>query len=566
MRKNTITEQAQNRKDMLADDYVWRYRGVKLLIVFVVLIVCFRLGYLQVINRHFLQNQGDQRSVRLIKIPAHRGIIFDRNGKALAVSTPVMTVWVNPKELLNTKNKLAELALLLGTNEQSLVKRLKDNEHLDFLYLKRQLAPGETKKIMALKIPGVHSIREYKRYYPSGPLVAQIIGMTNIDNQGQSGIELTYNKWLAGHRGKERIIRDLYGHAIDKAEIVKSSEPGKPIYLSIDLRLQYLAYQALAQTVEKHQASSGSIVMVNPSNGEVLAMVNIPSFNPNNRKHYIAEDARNRAVTDQYEPGSTIKALTVTAALASGKFTPTTPIDTTPGRMIINGYTVKDDRNLGKLDVTGVITRSSNIGATKMAFAIGQRALTHVLRAFGLGSPTGVTFPGEAFGMVPSAKRLSQIGLSNLAFGYHISVTPLQLVRAYAAIANGGVLHDVSLLKLNQQPEGHRVVSQKIADEVVDMLETVVDKGTGRKAKIAGYSVGGKTGTSHRASAEGYKKDSYYSSFIGFVPLHKPKLVMLVMLNDVKKGSYFGGTVAGPVFAKVASEALRIMGVSPDRK
>ena len=543
---------------------IWRYRGVKCLIAITALVIVSRLFYLQVIHRHFLQSQGNQRSVRLINIPAHRGIIFDRNGHALAVSTPVTSIWANPSELMEEKGRWSELAELLDISYKSLAKRLKANATLSFMYLKRQMVPKAAQKILDKQIPGVHGIREYRRYYPAGAVTAQLVGMTNIDDKGQSGIELTYNHWLSGKSGKERVIRDLYGHSIDKAKIVNSAEPGKPVYLSIDLRLQYLAYRELVHALSRHEASSGTIVMMDARTGEVLAMVNAPSFNPNNRKDYTPSAARNRAVTDQYEPGSTIKAFTVTAALESGLFTPSTPIDTSPGWMMVDGYTIKDDLDLGKLDVTGVLTKSSNIGASKMAFAIGQQALVKVLGEFGFGQSTGIAFPGEALGYVPFGKKLSKVGLSNLSFGYHISVTPLQLTRAYTALADGGVLYPASLLKLNHSPEGQRIVSQSTASKVVNMLKTVVTKGTGRKAQVAGYTVAGKTGTSHKVGESGYRKDSYYSSFIGMVPADNPRIVMLVMLNNVKKGSYFGGSSAGPVFSKVAGEALRILGVPPD--
>jgi len=564
MKKRSRRQKRNITNHRPAMPFVWRYKFVGFIIVMAALIVIGRLTYLQVINRHFLQNQGNQRSVRVLNIPAHRGIIFDRNGLALAVSTPVISIWANPNELINAKDKWPELAVDLNIPYKTLTKKIKNNLHLDFMYLKRQMAPSDAKKILDKKISGVHGIREYRRYYPAGPVTAQLLGMTNIDDQGQSGLELAYDQWLSGKPGKERVVRDLYGHAIDKAEVIQGANPGKSMYLSIDLRLQYLAYRALSQTFAKHQASSGTIVMMNPGTGEVLAMVNLPSFNPNNRRDYTPEAARNRAITDQYEPGSTIKAFTVTAALNSGLFTPTTPIDTTPGWMMINGYTIKDELNFGKLNVTSVLTKSSNIGATKMAFAIGQQALTKMLIKFGFSQSTGVSFPGETLGSVPFNKKLSRVGLSNLAFGYHISVTPLQLVRAYSAVANEGMLHPASLLKLNEVPEGAHIVSEYTADEVVKILTTVVAKGTGRKAKVAGYTVAGKTGTSHKIGEGGYRKDSYYSSFIGMVPANNPKLVMLVMLNNVKKGSYFGGSVAGPVFSRVAAESLRLLGIPPD--
>ena len=544
--------------------YSGRFFGIRCLISLLIVSVLCRLVYLQVINRPFLKNQGDQRSVRALTVPANRGVVFDRNGLALAVSTPVISIWANPGELIRERDRWAQLASLLSMDSTALARRLETGKSLDFMYLKRQMIPDEAQRILDKKIPGVYSIREYRRYYPMGAVTAQLVGMTNIDHLGQSGLELTYNRWLSGRPGKQRIIHDLHGHMIDKAEVIKSAVPGRPLYLSIDSRLQYLAYRALVETVDKHQATSGSIVMMNAHNGEVLAMVNLPSFNPNNRQKYTPSAARNRAVSDQYEPGSTIKAFTVAAALDSGFFTPQTLIDTAPGRMTVQGYTVRDDKNHGKLDVASVLTKSSNIGVSKMAFAIGQPALTQTLRSFGFGQPAGIAFPGEALGSVPSGKRISKIGLANLAFGYHLSLTPLQLVRAYTALASGGVLYPASLIKLNAQPPGERIISEKVSLELMGMLKTVITKGTGRKAKVSGYTVAGKTGTSHKAGENGYKKNSYYSSFVGVVPADNPEIVMLVILDSVTKGSYFGGTVAGPVFSRVAGESLRVLGVPPD--
>lgn len=553
-----------NRKKTLSP-YYWRHLGVNFIILFVIFLILSRIFYLQITNRHFLQYQGDQRSVRLVSKPAYRGIIFDRNGTALAVSTPVVSVWANPGELITAKDRWSELASLLKIKKAILLKKLKASSHLDFIYLKRHLALEVAQKILDKKIYGVYGIREFHRYYPAAAVTAQLIGMTNIDDQGQSGLELMYNDWLSGTPGKERVVRDLLGHAIDKTECVKSADPGKPLYLSIDLRLQYLAYRELLQTVEKYDASSGTIVMMEPNSGEVLAMVTFPSFNSNNRSEYSPQAARNRTITDQYEPGSTMKAFTIASALNSTLFTPQTTIDTSPGWMLVNGYTIKDTRNFGQLNTQEVLIRSSNIGASKIAFAIGQQRLVDMLGDFGFGKLTGVNFPGEMPGYVPFKKKLSKVGLSNLSFGYHISATPLQMVRGYSGLASGGILPTASLLKQDDSVKKSRVISYKNAQDIVDMLKQAVERGTGKKAQITGYTVAGKTGTSHKAGIGGYNKKSYYSSFIGIVPASAPKLVMLVMFNNVKKGSYYGGQVAGPVFSRVAGTALRLLGIPPDK-
>ena len=545
--------------------YYWRHRLINLLMVLLIVLIISRIFYLQVVNKHFLQYQGEQRSVRFMSKPAYRGIIFDRNGTALAVSTPVISVWANPGELIKAKDSWNELAALLKIDKSALIKKIQDNRHLNFIYLKRHLIPEDAQRILKKKITGVYGLDEFHRYYPAAAITAQLIGMTNIDDQGQSGLELMYNGWLAGTPGKERIVRDLLGHAIDKTEIVKSEKPGNALYLSIDLRLQYLAYRELMQTVTQSNASSGTIAMMSPQTGEVLAMVSYPSFNPNNRKDYSSQAARNRAITDQYEPGSTIKAFTVAAALNSGLFTPETTINTAPGWMVVNNYTIKDTHNFGVLTTQEVLMRSSNIGTSKMAFAMGQKKLVDLLGDFGFGKPTGINFPGEAIGYVPFEKKLSKAGLSNLSFGYHLSVTPLQMIRAYSGLALGGVLPVASLLKQDVPQQGVRVISRENAQQVVDMLKQTVEHGTGKKAQISGYTVAGKTGTSHKVEGEGYNRKSYYSSFIGMAPANNPKLVMVVILNDVKKGSYYGGQIAGPVFSRLAGTTLRLLGVTPDK-
>lgn len=542
-----------------------RFRFVEGLIMLLTIVTVWRVAELQVVDRPFLQNEGDKRSVRYETIPAHRGIIFDRNGKPIAVSTPVVSIWANPEELVAAGAEVSELARALGVGIRNLRAKFKANARREFIYLKRQIKPTEARRVMALKVPGVYSVDEYRRYYPAGSVAAQLVGLTNIDDQGQEGIELAFDDWLSGEPGKWRILKDRRGHLVREAEVVSSASPGKELMLSIDLRLQYLANKELQQAVRSLKARTGSLVMLDVKTGEILALVNQPTFNPNNRNQLNPADVRNRAITDQIEPGSAIKPLTIAAALESGRYSPHTLIDTTPGKMRLGKDTVSDVRNFGKLDVTGVITKSSNIGVSKIALSLGAEPILSLFQKVGFGQPTGVAFPGESAGFLPYRMKWRPIEIATLAYGYGLTVSPLQLAQAYMVLANGGVFRPVTLLKRDIPPEGTRVMGADVARQVLTMMETVVAPGgTGRRAQLDGYSVAGKTGTVRKLGKAGYSDSRHIGLFVGIAPVEVPRIVMIVVIDSPAGDKYYGGLVAAPVFSRVAGESLRVLGVAPD--
>ncbi len=553
------------------------YRGRFFLIYAFFSVVIVALGWrlldLQVLDNSFLQNQGDKRSVRYESIPAHRGVILDRNGKPLAVSTPVVTIWANPKEMLGANLEPDEqppaidwraLGKKLGTDPKGLRQRINRYSSRDFIYLKRQMTPDKADSVLALKVPGVYHLNESRRYYPAGEVATHTVGFTNVDDHGQEGLELAYDEWLVGKEGRRRTIKDRRGRLVREADVIEGASPGKELMLSIDLRLQYLAYRELKRAVREHNARSGSLVMVDVKSGEILALVNQPSFNPNNRKSIKPSVMRNRAVTDLFEPGSVIKPFTIAAALESGRYTPATQIETTPGTMRVGRNMVRDVRNYGRIDLTTVLAKSSNVGVSKIALDIGHESLLSMYERVGLGATTGAGFPGESGGQIPLRERWSSIETATLAFGYGLTVTPLQLAQAYSVLAAGGIYRPVTPLKRDVIPEGKRVMPQRIADQVMEMTEKVVTHGTGRRAKVPSYLVAGKTGTVKKVGGDGYLDNRYVASFAGFAPVNDPRLVTVVILDDVGGKAYYGGLIAAPVFSKVTGSALRIMGVRPD--
>ncbi len=518
---------------------------------------------LQVVRREFLQRQGDARFLREIPIPVSRGSIFDRNGEPLAVSTPVDSLWANPPELLAHANRIPQLAASLGVDPADLQRRLEQRSGLQFVYLRRLMSPEAAHAVLALKIPGVYKQREYRRYYPMGDVAAQLVGFTNINDQGQEGLELAYNSWLSGTPGLQRVIRDRLGQIVQSVDMVREPHPGHNLTLSIDRRLQYLAYHELQKAVSEHQARAASMVVLDARTGEVLAMANLPSFNPNDVAGSKPAEWRNRAATDVFEPGSVMKAFSLSAALASGKWTPTSPIDTSPGWYAMDGYTIRDTADFGKLDMTGVITNSSNVGASKITATFSEKRLYDTLHHFGFGQSTGSGFPGEASGFLPVYTSWLPINRVTISYGYGLNVTALQLAQAYAALADGGILHHPTFVKGDDNPP-ERVLPARYAREMVGMLKTVVSpQGTAPTAMIANYTVAGKTGTAHQAGAGGYLKNDYYSVFCGMVPASNPRLVGVVVVRDPQHG-HFGGTVAAPVFRKVMEGALRLLDVPPD--
>lgn len=517
---------------------------------------------LQVLRKDFYQEQGDARHLREVPIPVSRGTVLDRNGEPLAVSTPVESIWVNPQEILQHAGRIPELAAALGIDEAVLRQKLDQRADKEFLYLKRHLNPDDAKLIIERKIPGVSAQREFRRYYPSGEVMAHVLGFTNIDDRGQEGLELAFDEWLAGKPGAKRVIRDRLGHVVEDVELLREPQPGRDLTLSIDRRIQSLAYRELKRALLEHGATSGSIVVLDARNGEILATVNQPSFNPNAVNNGDTSIRRNRALTDVVEPGSTMKAFTIAAALESGKWKPNTPIDTTPGTMPLAGHIIRDTSNKGLIDVTGVLTRSSNVGAAKIALSLSNEHLYDMFKRVGFGESTGSGFPGEAPGVLPPAKGWGVVEKATLSYGYGLNVTPLQLAQAYAVLADGGRLRAPTFVKGAQNPE-RAVIDPALAQTIVTMLETVITpRGTGLRAAVRNYRVAGKTGTSRRAVAGGYDS-RYISTFAGLAPASNPRLVGVVVIHD-PKGAYTGGMVAAPAFSRVMDGALRLLDVPPD--
>ncbi|UPG85128.1 penicillin-binding protein 2 [Luteibacter aegosomatis] len=521
---------------------------------------------LQVVRKQFYQDQGDARFLREMPIAVSRGTIFDRNGEPLAVSTPVASIWANPPEVLENADRIPELAHALHVDADDLKQKIEARADKEFMYIARQMRPEDAQAIVDLKIPGISSQREYRRYYPSGAVNSHILGFTNIDDHGQEGLELAFDEWLAGKPGAKRVIRDRMGHVVEDVELVREPQPGRDLTLSIDRRIQYLAYSSLKDALEKNKADSGSIVVMDVHTGEVLGMANLPSFNPNAVRGSTPQERRNRAVTDVVEPGSTMKAFTMAAALTSGKYTPTSPlIETSPGSWMMGGHPVRDTHNWGTLTPTGVITKSSNVGAAKIAMTLDTDFLYDTYKSFGLGNSTGSGFPGEASGYLPVGRTWKPIEKSRLAYGYNLNVTPMQLAAGYAAIANGGAYRAPSFIKGADNPP-NQIITPEVAHELVRMLETVLAPGgTGYGfASVANYSVAGKTGTSHKNSAGGYFANNYISLFVGMIPASNPRVVTVVVINDPKGGHYYGGSVAGPAFAQVMQGAVRLLDIPPD--
>jgi cell division protein FtsI (penicillin-binding protein 3) len=517
---------------------------------------------LQIVDTEFLQDQGEARYLREVVVATRRGNILDRNGEPLAVSTPVDSVWVNPKMLLQSPDDIEPLASVLGVDADEIERRLTQRSTREFVWLRRRLHPDVASQIESLKLQGVFLQKEYRRFYPAGEVTSHVIGFTNIDDVGQEGLELAYNDWLQGKPGLKRIIRDRLGRTIEQVEMVRESVPGHDLSLTIDRRLQYLAYRELKRTVLKHGARSGSVVLLDVKSGEVLAMVNQPSYNPNH-SNMDNEGLRNRAVTDVFEPGSVMKPIAVASALETGRWTPTTPIDTTPGSINISGHTISDHRNYGPIDLTRLITKSSNVAATKVALDLEPEHMWNTYDRFGFGDVTGTGFPGESAGVLRNYRRWRRVEQATLAYGYGLSVTVLQLAEAFAALADEGRLRRPSLVMGASNPPTS-ILDPGIARQVAAMLETVTGpEGTGKAARVENYRVSGKTGTSRKASASGYAS-RYIASFAGFAPSSDPALVAVVMINDPSGSVYYGGLVAAPLFSTVMTGALRLLNIPPD--
>ena len=543
------------------------YLVVGVLCVLLALLV-WRILSLQILDLErgytFLQNQGEMRSVRTAEIPAYRGVILDRRGEPLALSTPVVSIYANP-QLLKNSDRLGELAEALGMELTLLQDKLARYDNKQFMYLLRHQVPDHAREILDKRIKGVFGEREYRRFYPAGEVAAQLVGFTNVDGQGIAGLELTYNEWLKGTPGKKKYIKDLHGEVVRDIGVLEPARPGKDLVLSIDLRLQYLQHRELQRAVSALGAASGTVVTLDSHTGEVLAMVNYPVYNPNGSKSGSPGSRRNRAMTDVYEPGSTMKSLTMVAALESGRYTPDTIIDTSPGRIRVGPKVYPDLRNYGLISMTRVLQKSSQVGVTKIALDLGHEPILEVFNRFGIGKSPGTGFPGESAGTLPNRPRWYATEKVSLAFGYGISATPLQLASAYSVFANGGKQLPISLLALEgETPEGKQIIAQETAAQLLGMLHAVTgEEGTARKARVSGYQVGGKTGTVHKVGPGGYEKHKYVALFAGIAPIDNPRIVTVVVINDPKGKLYGGGAVAAPVFSQITSGTLRILGVPP---
>lgn len=526
-----------------------------------------RLVFLSVINSDFLQKQGRARSFRTLLVPAYRGMLRDRNGYPLAISSPVSSIWVNPQQIDFNDPQWSKVAKLLEEPLESIKHHVNQYPSREFMYLKRHVVPQIGDAIQQLKLPGLYAQQEYRRYYPMGEVTAQLLGFTNIDEQGQEGLELAFNPWLRGAPGKQQVIRDRLGHIVSIVDTPKLAQPGQDIYLSIDHRIQAIAYKALKEAVEKHQAESGTIVVLDAKTSEVLAMVNAPSFNPNIRHKKTTPHFRNRAVTDMFEPGSTLKAFAVANALEKADYKPDSVIDTSPGWLSLNGKLVEDHRNNGQITLTEILQRSSNVGMAKLTLSLPAKdSLWSFLHRLGFGVVTESHFPGEVSGVLPFHRRWTDFSLATLSFGYGMTATALQLSQAYGVLANGGLKTPISLLRIEQPQPGEQVLEKKVADDLKQMLEAVVEKeGTGRLAKIPGYRVMGKTGTVRMVGEHGYDKSRHIGLFIGAAPSSNPQLVAVVVIRDPKKG-YYGGTIAAPVFSEVVGKSLQLMQVPRDEE
>ena len=524
----------------------------------------WRMVDLTILDRPFLKGQGDARSLRIVDIPAFRGMILDRESSPVAVSTPVQSAWINPKLFHPNKKEIASLAKLLEMTPKQLSTHLAAVNKRGFVYLKRHLNPSLAQKIADLHIAGLNFQQEFKRYYPDADSMAQLLGFTNIDDNGIEGLELAYQDWLVGIPGKRRVLKDRTGRVIEDLGVVQKSRPGKDLYLSIDRRIQFFAYHELQNTLEQYGAKAGSVVVLDTKSGEVLAIANLPSFNPNARGRYTLDSYRNKAITDAFEPGSVMKPFSIASAFESGQFKPDTIIDTRPSWMIVHGHTIRDVHNYGVLDVRGVLEKSSNVGVSKMVLVSPPEQLIGLLTRCGVGVRTESGYPGESEGSIVKAKEANPFVLSTLSFGYGLSVTTLQLAKMYSIFANEGGLIPIRLLHYPEKIERTQVIDPVISTQILSLLESVVTNGTGISAQVPGYRVAGKTGTARIAGKNGYDEKRYIGSFVGLAPVSDPRIVVAVVIHEPTKRGYYGAQVAGPLFSKVMEASLRILDIQPD--
>ncbi|HCZ9274221.1 TPA: peptidoglycan glycosyltransferase FtsI [Vibrio alginolyticus] len=546
----------------------WRFHLLLFFVFCAFALLVARVAYIQIIEPDNLIKQGDLRSVRVKSIPSARGIISDRNGEPLAVSVPVEAVWADPATIFK-ENALSQtkswhaLADVLGIDRQGLIDKIKRNEKRRFIYLQRQVSPAMANYIRELKLPGVGLKSESRRYYPAGEVSAHLVGVTGIDGHGLEGVERSYDEWLTGAAGKKTIRKDRYGRVVENIAWQDKQE-GKSLQLTIDQRLQAIAYRAIKQAVADHRATSGSVVMLDVKTGAVLAMVNAPSYNPNNRSDWQSYQMRNRVITDSMEPGSTIKPFVILAALENGIADKDTTVDTGNGVLRLGGSRVRDVSRVGKASLTTILKKSSNIGVTKLAMQMPVEALLGLYSSVGFGELSGLNLVGEVTGIFPTRTRWSPIERATIAFGYGLSITPIQLAHAYATLGNLGKYEPIHIIESNDHDMSRQVVSAKYARQVLDMLETVTQKGgSARRAAVPGYRVGAKTGTSRKASAGGYS-DEYITYTAGLAPVSDPRIALVVIVNEPQGDDYYGGSVASPVFSEIMKGALQILNVAPD--
>jgi cell division protein FtsI (penicillin-binding protein 3) len=519
---------------------------------------------LQFVEADFLRGQGDERALRVVPVTAHRGVINDRAGETLAISTPVDSVWVNPRELALAGDQIPRLAAALDRDPEELTRLVTSNLQRGHLWVVRHLPPADAQRVRALGIQGVYFAREYRRFYPAGEVVGHVLGFTDIDDHGQEGLELAYDDWLGGVDGAKRVIRDNLGRTVQTVESIRSVRPGRDLRLSVDMRLQYLAYRELKAAVQMHRARSGSLVVIDVQTGEVLAMVNQPTFNPNDRTQIRPDGYKNRAATDLVEPGSSVKPFTVAAALASGRYKVDSIVDTSPGFYKVGIKTIEDKHNYGAIDLATALAKSSNVAMSRIALQLGPETLYDTLSKLGFGHVTSSGYPGESGGLLPQWSHWRPIVNATISYGYGLNVTPLQLAHAYATLGAYGVRRPVSFMRVDSAPAGERVLPEDVSRAVVHMMESVITDGSGHKAAIPGYRVAGKTGTAWKASSGGYITNRYVSVFAGLAPATAPRLAAVVIINEPGAGAYYGGDVAAPVFSKVVGGALRLLAVAPD--
>lgn len=566
LRKQTTKERQDDKVPPAVA--AWRRYFVLLLLGVAFVGLFGRAVHLQLRSSEFLKKEGNSRHLRVVNVPAHRGSIVDRHGEPLAVTTPVDSVWVAPVKLLkfeHVEEAVARLAQELGLRPTALMRDLQQRSQREFWYLRRKVDPELAARVRQLHIPGVHFQREYQRFYPDGEVTAQLIGVTDVDDRGQEGIELAYDHWLNGQAGRKRVVRDRDGAVVQDVENIEEPQPGKALQLTIDRRIQYLAYRELKSAVVRHNAKGGTVVVLDPISGELLALASQPGFNPNNRSDFDTSRMRNRVMTDQFEPGSTVKPFTVAAALENRVISPNVVLDTTPGVMRLGKHQVRDIRNYGVITLVDLIKKSSNVGATQLALKMDPNDFVDTLAQLGFGSPSGIGLPGETAGVLSARQHWSEIERATFSFGYGFSVSALQLAQAYAVLANAGVKQPLTLIKGQNTSPPTQVFSPATISELTKIMEGGTEPdGGGAAARIPNFRVAGKSGTVRKLGDEGYSQDRYHALFAGFAPASTPKLVVVVMIDEPSKGKYYGGAVAAPVFSAVMEGALRFLNVAPD--